>query len=192
MDRRAKYSRMVLNESLIRFLKEKPLSRITVTELCKNADLNRSTYYAHFTDPFDQFAKLKAEMTQGLTDYAAAIDEKNLPADEKQYRILKAILEYVEKRKETFLVLLSMNGDFNVQYDILNILGEKAFYKKEAVSGKNRDDSMTKDYQFTYIANGCFGLFYRWLTQEDGISVDQLAHMMADFSTSILHIFHER
>ena len=42
-DRRVKYTQMVLNESLLEVLREKPLSRITVKEICDRADINRST-----------------------------------------------------------------------------------------------------------------------------------------------------
>ena len=50
-NRRVKMTKMLLNESFLKFLAEKPLARITVKEICEDAGVNRSTYYAHFTDP---------------------------------------------------------------------------------------------------------------------------------------------
>ena len=53
--RRVKMTKMLLNESFLKFLAEKPLPRITIKEICEDADVNRSTYYAHFTDRFFNF-----------------------------------------------------------------------------------------------------------------------------------------
>ena len=53
MDRKTRYTRMVLQDSLIELMKEKPISKITIKELCEKADINRTTFYAHYTDQYD-------------------------------------------------------------------------------------------------------------------------------------------
>src|SRR5690625_5948868 len=52
LDRRKRYTRMVLRDNLMLLLKKKQLSSITVKELCEKADINRSTFYDHFKDVF--------------------------------------------------------------------------------------------------------------------------------------------
>lgn len=42
LDRRKKYTQMVLKDSLMKHLKEKQISTITVKEICELADINRS------------------------------------------------------------------------------------------------------------------------------------------------------
>ncbi|GEL07378.1 TetR/AcrR family transcriptional regulator [Salisediminibacterium halotolerans] len=49
-DRRVRKSKHALKQSLVTCLKTKPLDRITVSELVRSADLNRSTFYQHFTN----------------------------------------------------------------------------------------------------------------------------------------------
>ena len=48
--RRTQYTRRALRDALIELLADKPLARITVRELCERADVNRSTFYAHYPD----------------------------------------------------------------------------------------------------------------------------------------------
>ena len=43
IDRRVRYTKMVLRESLLELMKTKPVVKITTTELCKHADINRNT-----------------------------------------------------------------------------------------------------------------------------------------------------
>ena len=52
-DRRTQYSKRVIREALYELMQEKPLNKITVTEICALADVNRSTFYAYYTDIFN-------------------------------------------------------------------------------------------------------------------------------------------
>ena len=52
LDARKRYTQMVLKQSFLELLKEKPVSRITVKEVCALAQLNRATFYAHYSDCF--------------------------------------------------------------------------------------------------------------------------------------------
>ena len=46
LDARKRYTQMVLKQSFLKLLKEKPVNRITVKEVCALAQLNRATFYA--------------------------------------------------------------------------------------------------------------------------------------------------
>lgn len=182
MDRRVKYTRMVLNESLIRFMEKKDVTKITVKEICQDADVNRSTYYAHFADPFEQLTKLKEELLYDVAEYSKTIDTRQLPARERQYQVLKAILQYIESKRHIFQILLTKSGDRNLQQEILKILSEKAFpHEKE--SERTEEE---REYLSIYAGNGCFGMFYHWLMSEQAISAEKLAGMMADFTENVI------
>ena len=45
-NRKTQYTKSVIRESFLSLLREKPVEKITVTELCAKADINRSTFYA--------------------------------------------------------------------------------------------------------------------------------------------------
>ena len=49
-DRRIRKTRAVLKSSLLSLMKEKSVKHITVKELCDKADINRGTFYLHYTD----------------------------------------------------------------------------------------------------------------------------------------------
>ena len=60
-DRRTQYSKRVIKESLFQLMQEKPINKITVKELCERADVNRSTFYAYYTDIYDLDRKIIKE-----------------------------------------------------------------------------------------------------------------------------------
>ena len=68
-DRRVKYSKMVIKESFVQLLKEKNISKITIKELCELADVNRATFYAHYTDQYDLLEQIEQELMSGINQY---------------------------------------------------------------------------------------------------------------------------
>ena len=49
-DRRTRYTRNIIRESYLELLAELPPSKVTVTEVCRRADINRGTFYIHYED----------------------------------------------------------------------------------------------------------------------------------------------
>ena len=64
--RSALRSKRLLREALVALLQEKDYSRITVTELVERADLNRSTFYAHYNDISDLMGEIVADVSDNL------------------------------------------------------------------------------------------------------------------------------
>lgn len=68
IDRRVRYTKQAIRESFYALLEQKPIEKISVTDICKGADINRGTFYSHYTDPYDLRQKLADELTQVLEE----------------------------------------------------------------------------------------------------------------------------
>ena len=62
MDARKRYTQMVLKQSFLKLLKEKPVNRITVKEVCALAQFNRATFYAHYSNCFALMESIENEL----------------------------------------------------------------------------------------------------------------------------------
>lgn len=69
-DQRTRLTRMLIRQAFTGLLREKPVQSISVKELCDRADLNRGTFYAHYTDIYDLLHQIEDEMMQ---DFQAAL-----------------------------------------------------------------------------------------------------------------------
>ncbi|HHV99598.1 MAG TPA: TetR/AcrR family transcriptional regulator [Clostridiaceae bacterium] len=172
-DRRVKYTKMFLKESLIKLLKEKPISRITIKELCEHADINRATFYSHYTDQFDLLKKIELEFIADINSY---LDSFTLEAGETN--ILQMILkmfEYVEQNKELCCVLLGGNGNIDFQTKIMQIVSERVILEWQ----KYKDlDEKTAEYIYTYAANGSIGVIRKWLEDPHPRSPKEMAELV--------------
>ena len=52
-NRKRQYSRKMIEEAFISELRTKPLDKISIVQICKLADVNRSTFYANYLDVYD-------------------------------------------------------------------------------------------------------------------------------------------
>lgn len=180
-NRRVKYTKMVLNESFLKFMAEKPISRITVKEICEDADVNRSTYYVHYTDPYDQLKKLEADIMVNMAIYVDGVTTEGLHDDKKQLEIMKGVLEYIKSKQHIFQVLLTKGGDYDLQKDILSFFGERLFASDNS---ENPEDKVLH-YKYIYASTGAFGMIYHWIVDDSEMSVDELAKMITAFTSSM-------
>ena len=66
MDRRTKYTKTIIKDTFLNLLENKDITNITVTEICKEADINRATFYRYYIDIYDLLTKVEEEFTDEL------------------------------------------------------------------------------------------------------------------------------
>jgi len=71
MDRRTRYTRQTIKDIFLEELKTKPYGKITVTELCKKAEMNRGTFYLHYYDIDDVLNEILEDF---LSDTSSVLD----------------------------------------------------------------------------------------------------------------------
>ena len=65
-DARIRYTQSVLKQVLLSFLKEKPMNKITVKEVCERAGLNRATFDAHSSDCFALLESIEEDQLEAF------------------------------------------------------------------------------------------------------------------------------
>ncbi len=75
-DRRVKRSQQALQDALIELLSRRALQDITVNAIAEQADVNRSTFYAHYVDKYDLFgACVRGFFASALAERLPATDD---------------------------------------------------------------------------------------------------------------------
>ena len=79
VDRRVRKTKSQLREGLARLMLQKSIKEITVKELVDEVDINRSTFYLHYTDIYQMLQQIEEdaleEITQVMQNYT--IDSNN-------------------------------------------------------------------------------------------------------------------
>jgi len=88
MDGRIRKTKEKLHNSLIELLKQKPLIDISVTALCKDAGIDRNTFYSHYSNT----SEVLAEILDGYKREALENIRKNLPNFDFEKMLLETCL----------------------------------------------------------------------------------------------------
>ncbi len=61
-NKRRKQSQEKIERAFVEFIQTKEINEITVTDICKKTNLNRSTFYANYLDIYDLADKIKEKL----------------------------------------------------------------------------------------------------------------------------------
>lgn len=174
-DRRVQYTVMVLKDALVQSMQKEHISNISVKSICALADVNRSTFYAHFSDQYDLLNHIENEVMDNIKEYLAKQDFHDRRPVSVQ--VLARILEYVSENADLFKALLGDNCDPGFQREVMNIPQwfPFEFYGKAG----NR----TKDYLAVFGIMGCVSILQKWLN--DGMPETPME--MAEFLLQVLY-----
>ncbi len=184
LDRRTKYTHMVLKDSLIELLKVKPISKITVKEICQKADINRSTFYSHFNDPYHLLNSIEQEILQ---DVEKTLANYNFKQDVSQaLQMMEKIFEYIGQNDEICQVLLDEKGDIAFQKQIM-MLAQRQQVITQAVN--RQIDQQTAEYICLFAVNGSLGIVQHWLKNGMKKTPKEMAEMVINLTNKGLAAF---
>ncbi|ALX49589.1 TetR/AcrR family transcriptional regulator [Lentibacillus amyloliquefaciens] len=175
LDRRKKYTRMVLKDSLITLLETKQISAITVKEICEEADINRSTFYSHYHDQFDLLEQIEEELIADLNIY---LNQYNFEREAEALKMTEKLLEYVVSKRDICQTLLSGNGDQSFERRVMDVA--RTFLIKSWIDNNEVDEDIS-EYASTFIISGSIYVIKHWLANDMDKSPKQMAELINSF-----------
>ena len=95
-DRRTRYTRQTIKDTFLELLKQKSFTKITVTEICKNAEINRGTFYLHYYDIHDVLSDIFNDMTQEIGGLVEDIKQQQKNLRIAETKLLQDMLTTVD------------------------------------------------------------------------------------------------
>lgn len=173
IDRRKKYTIMVLKESLISLLNEKPISAITVKEICQTADINRSTFYTHYSDQRDLLYQIEAEIIEEMRRH---LSECQLEEEAESVKMIEKLLEYIGENKDICYTLLHQHTGTSFEQRVMDVA------KQFLMSHKLTDDPALNAYLSTFIISGAIHVTKDWLANNAREAPKQIAEIINEFT----------
>lgn len=183
-DRRIKYTKMVLRESLVKLLKQKHITKITVKEICDQADINRATFYAHYSDPYDLLRQIETGLLNDINEYLAGFSF-SIDDGTGSVQILQKIFEYIKENAEVCSVLLSDKGDIAFQQEVMMIVQNKCIseWTKKSVHKE------VAEYLYSFAITGSVGVVHKWLKEGMKQSPREMAAMLINMTNRGISAF---
>ncbi|WIV19398.1 TetR/AcrR family transcriptional regulator [Paenibacillus polygoni] len=172
-NRRVVYTKKAIKDSILTLLEEKEIHQITVTDICKRADVNRGTFYAHYKDPHDLLQTMEDELFHKIVKY---IDET--PVNEYSDSLLLNVLELISENRALCKILFCRQRD-NKLLDKLIVIASKA--DLEQIS--EEFSKSYSHYYMRYIVCGCIAIVQTWLENDLPESPSEIVKIINSVST---------
>lgn len=140
--------------------KHRPLSKITVREVCEKAQINRSTFYAHFPDVFAVAESV--EKTMALQAGEAFL---SVPGDDDFMKNgFVSIFRFMQQYRQFYLIFLEESRRSHA-VDLMNL----GYQEKLAAVTPQDFGYRTKEelhYAQEFFKAGTAALIYQWLLRD--------------------------
>ncbi|MGK0553511.1 TetR/AcrR family transcriptional regulator [Macrococcus capreoli] len=167
-DRRVSKSQKVIKEAFIALLDKQSFESITVQGISDLADVNRSTFYAHYLDKFDLLDKLEDEYIDKIRNEIEDVDHSNAYT---VYDVMKSLINHIDEDMTFYKMMFMLDKDSGIERKLYLLLNEhlnKFMKRKETIGG------IPFDYFMSYITGAGIALIKYWILDTNKISSEDL------------------
>ena len=169
-NQRIALTRRLLQEGLLRLLRHNELESISVTALCKEAGINRATFYNHYTSPASLLEEMETQLVAELKviSTASSVDEVIIKLE--QYCIkLRENAELVE-------ILVRYHTDKDLEDIVISLTEYYSTYRLDL--NQTKLDPETTHLVSTFLYSGSYSLVREWLIRGIDKSPREIAELM--------------
>ena len=114
-NRRHRMSIDLIENAFMELLQTKELQKITVSELCQLADVNRSTFYANYLDVYDLADKLREKLYKAFEE-----EFPGLSNETRQYGSLR-VFRHIKENQMLYKTFFKLGYDELVDTSVYDI-----------------------------------------------------------------------
>ena len=166
-------TKKALAKSLIKLLQEKPVTKIDLSELCKNANLNRTTFYNHYNSIYALLDEMVSEFFKNVKKYLAdSIDEKS----ENTAAKIALMLKYLKQNRDFVRTIMNNNlyeeiSNKLISFDFVsNLLNTNIKYRQNIY--------INDAYYIGFIISGWYAVIKRWVNEDCDLDENTLARLL--------------
>lgn len=179
LDIRTLKTQSIIQETLKKILLNKDVKDITVYELCKEANINRGTFYNHYNNISEVYEVIFNDM---FTSIQEKINKLNLIHFEDDDLI--ELLDLILNNKYIFENFIKSGLYNSWSNKIIDIVKEK--YTKEIPSSFHKKDIYLD--AFTFILYGAAGIIIKWANKNYKTSKEAISSELAFFINNSLKL----
>lgn len=153
-------------------LEKNSLSEITVSQLCNEAELNRSTFYKYYGNIRDIYEEIEHSVIEASTN---CISEVNVHDEDSIIRRIEELLLHINEHSDIYRLLLNNGAYGEFPYKLI-----EGTVGSIASTHRLSPDSAQKyaGYCSLFMVTGSFSVIRQWLNNGMKESAHELAELL--------------
>lgn len=175
-NQRIALTKRLLQEGLLTLLKNQPIDKVSVTELCRISGINRSTFYNHYISPQDVLSDLESNVSKDLM----AITARHKP-NLSSLACIEEICTYLKNHKNVTTILITFNADT----DLVEVFRKiEQHFASSQVPRPAPGDPETRHLASSFICTGFYYMIREWLIRDIQKTPREIAELALYFITN--------
>ena len=171
-NRSVRNTKKKLREGLLRLMEDKPINEIPVKELTELVDVNRGTFYFHYTDIYDLLRRMEEDFFESFRQTMAQTVER-----ESVFSYLNAIFSFLGENRDFCKIMLGPHGDMQFVEKVKALVDERCSHSWREIVPEPAPARFAMYNAF--IINGCIGIIQKWLDAPDSGSPEEITQLAA-------------
>ena len=168
-------TKRLLHEALIRLLEKKTIDKISITELCAEAGINRATFYRHYNIPRDVLLEIEASFIDNINSRYESVE---LLEDAHSY--IFNICSYVYENSKLIKMFITNNSEQDLTF-MINDMFRRFLNNKDQHPNLADMDEENVRLITSYITGGGYFMIRQWLMEDVPKKPEEVANLLIDF-----------
>lgn len=177
-NRQYKGSDVRMKQAMLELMNLLPFDKITVRLICEKAEVNRSTFYAHYSDIYDMIEQMERNLRKKLME--------NFPASEKVIPLSResfiTFLRFIRQYKDFYKSALKTRREFPIRQGF-EPLWEQVIRPFSMKAGITSESKMM--FYFVGFQAGLTMILKRWVEQDCLESEEKIAEIIRNMIPSV-------
>lgn len=180
-DRRIRHTKQRLEDALLDILQHKNINMVSVSELCKQADINRNTFYAHYQTPMDILKEIEERYYHAkIKEYDDAIVSGDIRV------LLKSALEISSTNDKALSVILNPNSGSTVREELSHEIAQRII--RVWVNTRKMKSVDEVKWTFAFLSGGMASLLQTWHDDSSCENIDAVFAFMQKATRAITDV----
>lgn len=179
-DRRIRKTRAQLQNGLAKLMKTKSINEITVKELVDEVDINRSTFYLHYTDIYNLLEDIENRL---MDEILRVIDSHKNVTDGGLLSIFTDIFTLIDANRDICSALIGEKGDMAFVQRMEDIIASHGVHD---LMNQFMLPERPIHYMISFSMSGCIGMLKEWLSTENSEPPEYMANVAYN---TVFHAF---
>lgn len=168
-------SRRMIREAFLELLDEKEFSKITVTDIVKRADLNRSTFYAHYADVYSVVEEIQDEIIDRNLELIKQMKYRNIIKDPIPY--LNSICDTLEENVRLY-TKMGHGADVHMHLDKYRMMMAEDLMNYEVIPEEIRKAPFFA-IRINFFIGGIMNTYQQWTNGNLNYTLTEISQEIA-------------
>lgn len=181
-------TRELIQTTIMQLLEKKSFDAVTVGDIAKQANINRGTFYLHFTDKFDLLYQIEQQLFSDVGNHIDKLQSNYSSTDTfeaGQEQLAAALFGSIKKHSPLLKIFLGDHGRAGFHLRFRAAFSEKVRVNLEKNESFTANLDVPMEYFLSFITSAFLGLIEQWVQNDLDKTPDEMTKLYIDIISFI-------